>query len=150
MAVILGRKVRVVWDNPAIIKDKSFRVCVGSPIVRPCILWIAIFNKGGLFTKLFGIAFTTLSINHARGIKMSWTTWTMHHTGGNSLVKEGINFRIRDLSRDDGVNGNRIIGFIIGVKEDEDMGMRKATFLEFNGINMGNHFSKNTIFDNVF
>src|SRR5882757_9033078 len=117
MAVILGRKVRVVWDNPAIVKDKSFRVCIGSPIVRPCILWIAIFNKGSLFTKLFRIAFTTFAINHARGIRMLWTTWTMDHTGGNGLVKEGINFRIRDLSRDNRVNGYSIIGLIIMVND---------------------------------
>src|ERR1700733_2154369 len=95
------------------------------------------------FRELFGALLVTIQ---ARGSGMFWTTWTMHHAGGDGLIKEGISFRIRNLSRDYRVDCCSIMGSIIVVKENEDMAMRKSTLLEFNGVNMGNSFSQDPIF----
>src|ERR1700723_93060 len=130
MAVILGREIRIVWNDLAIVKGELLGIGESASIIRPGILWITILYKGGFRAELLGIMFATFSINHARGIRISWTTWTMHHNRGDSFVEERRGFRIRNLGRHQRIYTSRIMDLVIRMKEDENVSMRKATLLE--------------------
>ena len=95
--------------------------CDSMPIVRSCILRIAIFTINGMLKKLFGVMFAALLVNHAKYLWLDITTGTMKHTIGNSLVKKRIELGIRDFGRYNGVNLLSIMNFIILMQPNRNM-----------------------------
>ena len=111
-------------------------------IVWPGILRITVFSIYGVFIKLLGIMLATLSIDHARSLRLDSSTGTMKHAICDSFKEKKVSVWIRKLSRHDIIDLICIQDFVIWMKEDKGMHVGKATLLKFCGVNNSNNSSK--------
>jgi hypothetical protein len=110
VAIIPGGEIGIIRNDIAVVKGLASGVCICPAIVRPGIFWIAIFTKACLWTKLFGKTLATFAIDHVRCIIIFRTAGTMHHALCHGGIEHGMSFRVRDLSRDNGVDMSSISG----------------------------------------
>ncbi len=122
-------------------------------IVGPCIDWVPLLTKVGLVTEVLGVVLGAMPILvgillHAKGLDMVWgTTGTMEHVLGDTAVEVGMEIRIWDLSRDQGIDMSSIMNFVGALEEDEEVHVRETTLLEFNGVDTASNFPKQSSFD---
>ena len=109
-----------------------------SPIVRVSIIWTSILLYDGLIGKGLGktffacIVFQT-PLRRARSMK---------HILGNNRVKLGIDLRIWKLCRDNGINLLNGRNLVLFFQEDQEMHVRKSTFLIFDSVDKSSHLFK--------
>jgi hypothetical protein len=70
----------------------------------------------------------------------------MHHALCDGGIEHGLSFRVRDLSRDDGVDMSSITNLEQLPQEDEEMDVRQTTLLKLYGEDKAKDISKETIF----
>ena len=119
VAVVPGRKIRVIWNNIMVIASVTLRVGVGPAIIGSSILWITILAQAGFSTEILWIVLAAHSFDHARWIWEFRATGTVDHALGNSGIEDRVSNWIRDL-RDNGVDVMCITYFeLLPQKEQE-------------------------------
>ena len=98
MAIVFCSKIWVIRYNiPVVIFKATFYK--GPAIVWPSIFWITIITILSIFTKFLSEMFTAMTICHALCMWISSTTWTMNHMLCDSIIKNRMCNRIRNLCR---------------------------------------------------
>ena len=147
MTPVLPNEILAVTDHPSVVHLISVPLtCVkGLPSVETPCSGIRIFCDGSVLIKGLRKAFSAYTILHARRVFILSTTGTMNHKLFDKLKQ--LRIVHRKLRRHKAVN--LLWGTQLGMrlKEDNDMGMRKASLLELNGVKEARNISKDAIFD---
>ena len=69
----------------------------------------------------------------------------MHHALCDGGIEGGMGNRVRDLSKDNGVNVSSITYFVLLLQEDEKVDVRQTTLLKLYGKDQAFNISKQTI-----
>ena len=146
---VLPDEILAMTDNPSIVNLVLVRWTGADDLASvqtscPC---IRVISNGGMLSKLLRKAFDTGTILHARGIFPLMTIGTMDH----ELFDE-----LKQLRMVCGkLKGHKAVNLLwgaqlgMGLKENNDMCMRKAPLLELNGVEVASNVPKNATF-NVF
>jgi hypothetical protein len=142
MALKLNQEGWRVWNNMSVCKDiKGNRICTlldSATIIRTCILWIAILLHASLGTEVLGIALLTEAILQTA----ICIAGTMEHEVRDSFIELRMDICIRNLGRDEGVDLLWCAYLALFMEEDEEVHVRKATLLIFNGVHQSSNLSK--------
>jgi hypothetical protein len=134
MTPVLPDEILAVTDHPSIVHLIPVPLtCVkGLPSVETPCPGIRVFCDRSALIEGLGKTFSASTILHARGRSILITTGTMNH----ELFDELKQFRTvhRELRGHKTVNLLWGMQLGMGLKEDNDVGMRKAPLLELNGV----------------
>src|SRR5882762_3476633 len=123
----------VIRNDIAIVKGLTFGIGIGSTVVGSGIFWITVITIAGFGTEDLSIVLAALSINHTGSFFVCLATGTMHHALCDCGIESGMGNRVRDLSRDDGVDMSSITNFKVLLQKDEEMDVRQTTLLKLDG-----------------
>ena len=122
----------------------AFVIGISPAIFMSSIFRIAILSKMCLRTKLLRIMLAALALYHARSIWEFIIARTMHHALCDSGIKHGMHNRVRDLSRNNGVDMSGIIN-LERPSHKEEMNVWQVTLLKLKGENKAKDTTKHTI-----
>ena len=115
-------------------------------IIAPCISGVAILAHVCGSQKLpreflaamllAGVAICL--VNHARACRIQVTAWPMHHELGDSAVQLRVALRVRDLRADQAINVIHCDGLVLFSKDQKEVEVWQAPFLELNGAIVSN------------
>lgn len=132
MTVISKREIPVVGHYVAVVHsdatfDEKFSV------VTTSIVGVAVFVHRGRVIECLGVSLGARSVFHASTLGAS-----VNHICGHDLVQFWLHVFVRKLSGNDAIDDFRGCRFACTVKDEEDVCMRKSTFLKFDHIHMCN------------
>jgi hypothetical protein len=127
MRTVLLKEIWVIWHDPTVVphslltRAAFFWHCKGPSVIPIAILWKSILRNGRVVCKLpwvlpFALYITSRALGlHATSLQIVLTTRTMSHYRGNNIYKfsSRVPSRIRELSRDDLIDGFRCSKLVI-------------------------------------
>ena len=142
--IVPREKVWVVWDNPSIVcSEMANFICPA--VVWSSVYWVAIASHDCFCLKRLWKTFTAFSVFHARRITLPLSTGAVHHTTLDNVEKAWFGFRDGPCRSDDGVDLFCSGGTEAGSKGKKEVHVGKATFLEFDGMNITLSIAKNVV-----
>jgi len=97
-----------------------------SPIVPPPQLDVIVHPVGGqsLVLETFGVVAVAFTFYHAGALGVEVSAWPMHHVLADDLVEFWLLVLVWDFCTDQGVEVGRGDGLVVGMEDDEEMGVR--------------------------
>ena len=111
---------------------------------------IAIYREWCLLIEVLGVVLAANSINHAHGMWIEVSTGAVNHAGLDDIIELRLIIWIWDLGSDHAVNVMRVLQLAVSLQDDEQMRMRKATFLKLDHMNRGHRFPQDMLLVDVF
>ena len=130
VAVVPGRKIRIIWHYITVIAGVTTRVGGGPTIIGSSILRITILAQVGFSTEILWIMLAALFFDHARCIWEFRATGTMDHALGSCGIEDRVSDWIWYLSRDNGVDVMCIAYFELLLQKEQEVDVRQTTLLE--------------------
>ena len=145
VAIVLQEEGGVVGDDPLVAKlDSSAGATMGMPpgngdvIVGAGVGGVGVVADHGGRLERLGEVLAAGAILHARGVGVvAGTTGAMEHVLSDGCEETGLGVLVGELGGDEGVNVFGCAGLVFGGEMNEDVGVRKATFLELNDVKVG-------------
>jgi hypothetical protein len=139
-------KVGIIWNNPTIVENYSLDFDLSYLAVDSMpssIKWITVLIRRGFVAKVPRVFLRTIwSVFHTRRSRKHGATGAMHHIACDDIVQIGVEVAVRDLRANDVVKEFYISDFVISLQNEQDMCMRKPTFLKFNRVDICDWFSE--------
>ena len=148
MCIVFSREVWVVRYNSSVIVDKSV-LDKGTTVVASSVDRVAILVHNGRFREGSGIAFGAFAILHTLSTGFDSSARPMHHTLRDDAVEVRLLVAIRNFSADDGINVLDGLRLVLGMQDDQDVGMRQATLLELYNVHSSHNSTQNMLVKQV-
>jgi len=97
--VVLGCQVKVIRDNPLVIRHALRLWIYKNAGLMASILGVPVNITACFFTKGTRVPFLALSLLHALCVEKIWTTWPMHHARSDRFIRLRMAYRVRNFDR---------------------------------------------------
>jgi hypothetical protein len=120
VTVVLGREVRVIWDDPGVVN-----VVVANSVL-PAVIWCAVLRialsiHASFFAKWTREALGAFPILHAWSIRIQLAARAVNHTALNSGEEQRLSVRIWPVSANAAVNVLGSADLVVRVEKDQEM-----------------------------
>ena len=90
--------------------------------------------------EILWVVFAADTINHAHTLWIELSTWAMDHACFDDFMELWFSVWIRNLGTDDAVDVMHILQLAVSIKDDKQVRMGQAAFLELNDMDHGYRF----------
>lgn len=142
VAVVLRGEPGVVW-NDQLVADRSSFDHVSSTILGAGIEGVAFVVDARLWLERLRVTFQALPILQAS------VTTGVNHAPLHGLEQEGLGLRVWPVCPHSTVYLLGSLDFVLWLEEDQHVHVWQASFLEFDCVDVGDRFAKNSIFVNI-